>query len=348
MIRSTVFAFAFVLAASAFAPRAHAERCYILVHGNRSTNTSLNPADAVSYWPGFADAVTGGTHHYGYVAWNSKNADAIPFWHPQAAGAVASQIVSITNGNTDGIAHPRQCVATDTFYVVAHSQGAQVLTYMNGNAYAGSPNADTVIAAQDLAQISGAQRTYAPFSTALSRVSAIFTIGGAINGTEGMDDVCDGGADAWLVGLFGGSCVPSLQTYTTYNPSSFTGATLYRPMYALGGYATGMTSALLTGEDDTIVNLASQMNCAGSSKSNLYKDLTLRSFFGSVTFRCDRYNKRHVSNSFNLASIDIDHDEERQALGGSWTHTMTAQDVLSCGNGLDVPGTIAACMSLVP
>jgi hypothetical protein len=348
-MRSTVIAFALVLTASAFAPgRAHAADCFILVHGNRSTDTSLNPSDVVNYWPDFADSVTGGTANYAYVYWNSKNADAIPFWHPDAAGAVASQLIDITDGDTDGISHARQCASTDTFYIVAHSQGAQVLTYMNGNAYSGAPNLDTVIDAMDLGDIGTADEYYAPFSTALGRVTAIFTVGGAINGTEGMDDVCDGGWDSWFAGLFGATCVPSLQTFTSYNPSSFTGSTLYRPMYAIGGYANGITSPMLTGEDDTIVNLASQMNCAGSATRDLEDDLTERNFWNSILFRCNRYYKRHTSNSFNMASIDIDHDEEREGLGGSWTHTMGAEDVLSCGNGLDVPETIAACMSSVP
>jgi hypothetical protein len=341
---------------------AFASNCFILVHGNMKTDSSdmsskANRDALWQYWNqtgSFPDVVTQKTAHYAMVGWDSKNADGYPYWHSRAAGSVAQQILSITNGGGDiftgtEYAHPRQCQTGDKFYLIAHSQGAQVVTYMNGNAYAGAPNLDTAIDAMDLNQLASAPRVSAPFSTALARIAVIFTLGGAINGTEGMDEVCGNVAAAAIVAVFDGKyCETSLQTYDAYNPSSFTGSTLYRPMYAFGGTATTYTSALLTGEDDGTVNLASQMNCAGSAKSDMYSDLTLKDCFYNTTFRCNRYNKRHVSNSFNLASVDIEHTNEALAPSGTFSHNMAAMDVLPCGDTMNAPNTIAACLSLVP
>lgn len=342
---------AFALTIPAFLPsEAQAADCFILVHGNQSGNAATDPSVALNYWTSdgnFAEAVTGGTANYGIVSWNSSNSNAIPFWHPDAAGSVANQLVKIEGGQGDGYSHARQCAAGDKFYVVAHSQGAQVMTYINGNAKASDPNSNTVIAAKDLNQVSTAQRSYAPFSVAMAPVVSVISVGGAINGTEGMDDVCNGGLDAALLSLVGKTCVPSLQTYTQYNASSFTGPGLYRPMYSLGGYGTTPISlTTLTGEDDGVVNLASQMNCAGSPQRDLENDLKEWSYGMWVSFTCNSANKRHTNN-FNLASINITHNKEVTAPTGDWTHKMNAAGVLACGDKKNVPATIRACLTLL-
>jgi hypothetical protein len=118
---------------------------------------------------------------------------------------------------------------------------------------------------------------------------------------------------------------------------------MFRPTYAIGGHGTTLLSGTLTGEDDGIVNLASQMNCAGSPKQNLWEDLRVRSGF-SVTFACDNANKRHA-NHYNLASIEVAHNAAVTAPGGYWSHAMNGASVLSCGDWWDVPGTIAQCIA---
>ncbi len=344
---------AFGLAASALTPNlAEAADCFILVHGNKADNLYADRAKALAYWTAdgdFTQAITGGATgagHYAIVGWNSSTSMAIPFWHPDAAGQVASQIVAIEAGQGDGISHTRQCTAGDNFYVVAHSQGAQVMTYINGNAKATDPNANAVINAIDVSTTAGAVRSYAPFSSAMSKVTAVITVGGAINGTQGMDNVCNGGLDAALLAVMGKTCVKSLQTYSQYNPSSFTGSSMYRPMYSLGGHGTTPISlAVLSGEDDGVVNLASQMNCTGSPSRDLEKDLKEWWFGVAVTFTCNSANKRHANN-FNLASVNITHNAEVGAASGTFSHEMNAAGVLNCGNGKNVPNTIAACLSL--
>ena len=64
----------------------------------------------------------------------------------ETAGAIARQIISIRQGNGDGFNHPEantQCSANDNFWVVSHSQGAQQMMFIAGNAIPGSPNYNT-------------------------------------------------------------------------------------------------------------------------------------------------------------------------------------------------------------
>jgi len=383
------------LAIPALAPNvAEAADCFILVHGNKGENLYANPAEAVKYWSelngastptNFINVVTAGTAHYGIVRWNSTTSTFIPFWHDEAAGEVARQIEKIQlnktvngSGNAtaapgqlvgDGFAHDRQCVVGDKFYVIAHSQGAQVMTYINGNSKSTDPNFnkshiafDATRDARDLTPVKDAKgnivsyKLYsntksAPFSSIMTKVTAVITIGGAINGTEGMDDVCNGGLDATLLSLVGKTCVPSLQTYARYNPSSFTGPSMLRPTYNLGGYGdTPISYTTLTGEDDGVVNLASQMNCVGDPTRDLENDLKEWWYGVTVHFTCNGANKRH-SNSFNLATINITHNAEVTAaiptFGSSWTHNMKAASVLNCGDGKNVPETIRACLTQI-
>jgi len=357
--KSTILAIG--LAAGALAPSvAEAADCFILVHGYKSADDLSNKTKALQYWTtngDFTTAVTSGTANYAIVGWNSRD---FPFWHPNGAGAVASQINAIQTGLGDAAPsasapHARQCKATDKFYVVAHSQGAQVLTYINGNAKASDPNLNTVvnttdvntlIRAMDPRNAEYALRQSAPFATIMGKVTSVITVGGAINGTEGMDYICNGGLDAAVAAAVGKTCVKSLQTFTQYNPSSYTGPSMYRPVYALGGYGTTPISlTTLTGEDDGVVNLASQMNCTGSPFRDLENDFKEWAYGIAVTFTCNSANKRH-SNHFNLASVNITHNAEVTNPSGTWTHNMSAAGALNCGNGKNVPNTIAACLSL--
>ncbi len=349
MINTKTLNLALILAAATALPSAaQAKDCYVLVHGNMSTNAAENPADVLPYWTkygDFAGRITNkGAANYAIVKWNAKNADAVAYWEPAAAGAVLIQLLTIQSGGGDGLSHAYQCTASDRFFVVAHSQGAQIMTFINGNAYATAPYYNTVINEREPTSFDDSDLIRdMPFDQAMAKVTAVFTIGGAINGTQGMDRACAGGAATELLALFGNFCVRSMTTPAIYNPRSNTGDKLLRPMYSLGGYRSYFyTELLLNGEDDGIINLRSQMNCQGSATESIDK------YLKSGSFTCDSSHKRHSTNSFNLASIFINHDYERGASTGSFSRATSASaGLMSCGGSSDMAGTIRACLSRV-
>ena len=351
------FCVGLALASAAVLPQAaRAKDCFILVHGHTDVDaTEPGSTKAFDYWKrDFIKNLTSNfVANYGVVKWDASDASANAFWEPVASKVVAQQILQIASGLGDSFpGHEHQCESGDRAFVVAHSQGAQVLTYIDGNAYQGAPYYNASIVADTQSQIASATLEAAPFSEAMAKVTAIFSLGGAINGTEGMDEYCQLASSSTFSGVFK-RCIPSLQTYAQFNPRTYTGSTLLKPMYALGGWShldgvMGATSMTLDGQDDGVVNLASQMNCAGSPQRDLEEDLTERGMWNDIKFRCNRYNKRHTSNSFNLASIDLNHEEERDSTGASFPHASNGQDVLTCGGNKDMAGTIASCISSLP
>lgn len=367
---------------------AMASDCFVLVHGHGADGTVGD--NARSYWenssfedrtPGdLVGELTGDTDNYGFVGWNSTDEAALPYWHHEAAGSIAQQVLSIANGEGDGLSHERQCEAGDRVFVVAHSQGAQVMAYISGNGYAGSLLQDTTFGELDTTATStavsrrhcdglvfrtcwyeqedvhgaaeglGDDARTAPFTELMSRVASIFSIGGAVNGTEGADRLCAGGWEAWLGDQMGRDCskVPSLQTHRIYNPDAYTGATLETPIFHLGGYrgfdgVAFATSGLLNGEDDGYINLASQMNCQGSAKRSIDANLKAGWFAAGPNFTCDEDHKRHF-NSVNMASIKEDHDSERNAALASPSRTESSAIPLTCGAGRNMVGTIRVCL----
>ena len=357
-------------AAAAFVPEnAAAKDCFILVHGHSSNDYSQDPipadpagsnAGGYNYWRtdegDFIRSVTqNGAANHGVVRWNSSDANHKAYWQSDVLASVLAQILSITAGTGDYYTHAGQCSATDRFVVIAHSQGAQVMTYINANAYAGARFYNKGIVTADGATLSATTLASAttvplPFDVVMSKISALITIGGAINGTQGMDIVCSGGAVGALAqALIGSGCTPSLQTLAQYNPSSNSGTTMLRPTFHLGGTGSfpmplTASSALLGGEDDGTVNLASQMNCAGSPTRDLESDLREYSFGVFATFTCSNANKRH-SNTFNVGTFDQDHQSERGYKAGNVAHDTGAADALSCGANMDMSRAIPSCMA---
>lgn len=336
-----------------------ADNCYIMVHGHGTQGT--NKTDALNYWrsshfsqyngSNFMDDLLSPGDNYGIVGYDSTDGSGFPYWRDETAGDIARQIISIKQGNGDGVSHPQantQCSANDNFWVVSHSQGAQQMMYIAGNAISGAPNYNTAFGNSGSVSVD--------FASAMNGILGVFTLGGAITGTEGADRVCNGN---WLDSLInaaflGQDCNPSvewLQTNDVYTVRNYIGSNLAAPFYVMGGYKSfpgieGASAGLLTGEDDGYINLASQMSCEGSGKRNIWDDLnTYRTFlgiaYGSPTFRCNNSNKG-TPRTYNMASVYTDHDAERN--GGIASPSYTSiENGLSCGNGRNMAGRIDSC-----
>jgi hypothetical protein len=342
-----------------------ANNCYIMVHGHGTAGNINTPSSqpALEYWRDsyfsqyqgrdFLASLLGTDDNYAIVGYDSTDNSGYPYWRDETAGDIARQMVAVKQGQGDGYNHDQaddtQCTADDNFWVISHSQGAQQMIFMAGNASAGSPYYNTAFNAAGSA-------VDVPYKAAFDNVLAIFTLGGAIGGTEGSDRVCNG---SWLDSLInaaflGQNCNPSvewLQTNDSYLARNLIGSNLAAPVYTMGGYKSfpglqGASAGLLTGEDDGYINLASQMSCAGSPKRNLWDDLNeYKTFFGiaygSPKFKCNNSNKG-TPRTYSMASIYTDHDAERNA-GISAPDYANIDGGLTCGNGLNMAGRIAAC-----
>lgn len=347
------------------ASQAAADNCYIMVHGHGTQGNVQSGSNqpALDYWnsynfsqysgSNFINELLGSSNdNYGVVGYDSTDESGHPYWRNETAGEIARQIAAIKQGNGDGYNHPQantQCAANDNFWVVSHSQGAQQMMYIAGNALAGSPNYNTAYAASGSVNVD--------FDGAISGISGIFTMGGAITGTEGADRLCNGN---WLDSLInlaflGKDCNPSvqwLQTNESYAVRNYIGSNLGAPLYVMGGYKSfpgiqGASAALLSGEDDGYINLASQMSCEGSGKRSIESDLnSYKKFFGisygSPTFRCNNGGKG-TPRTYNMASVYTDHDAERNAGISSPSYT-SIENGITCGNGRNMAGRIDSCL----
>jgi hypothetical protein len=341
-----------------------ADNCYIMVHGHGAQGDLINGSDqpALDYWSkenfsqyansNFINQLLGSNDNYGIVGYDSTDESGYPYWRNETSGEIARQMVSIKSGNGDGFAHPEantQCSSNDNFYVVSHSQGSQQMMFMAGNATPNSPY-------YNVAFNGSGNAVSAPYESAFNNVLGIFTLGGAISGTQGSDRVCNGN---WLdslinVAFLGQDCNDSvkwLQTNDSYLARNYIGSNLAAPIYVMGGYKgfpglEGATSALLSGEDDGYINLASQMSCAGSPTRNISSNLNqYRTFFGiaygSPRFKCNNSNKG-TPRTYNMASIYTDHDAERN--GGISAPSYTSiENGINCGSGENMAGRIASC-----
>lgn len=349
-----------VVSGALLSSNASADNCYIMVHGHGTQGNIKSEArdswrdSYFSEYEGsdFITQLLGPNDNYGIVGYDSTDESGYPYWRNETAGEIARQMVSIKQGNGDGLTHDEpntQCAASDDFYVVSHSQGAQQMVYMAGNALSGSPYYNTAFKA-DGSTVS------VPYDQAFDGILSIFTMGGAMGGTEGSDRVCNG---TWLDSLvnmafLGKDCNPSvewLQTYDSYLARNMIGNNLGAPIYAMGGYKSfpgveGASAGFLTGEDDGYINLASQMGCAGSPKRNLWDDLNeYKTFwgvaYGSPIFRCNNANKG-TPRTYSMASVYTDHDAERNG-GIAAPSYQTIENGLTCGNGKNMAGRVASC-----
>lgn len=347
------------------ATQAFADNCYIMVHGHGTNGTIKSGSNqpALDYWSSYnfsqyagnsaiSELISGSSDNYAIVGYDSTDEAGYPYWRDETAGEIARQITAIRQGNGDGYNHPEsntQCAANDTFWVVSHSQGATQMMFIAGNALAGSPNYNTAYGANGSVTVD--------YGSAINGIAGIFTLGGAITGTEGADRLCNGNwFDALINFAFlGRDCNDSvawLQTFDSYAVKSYIGSNLAAPVYVMGGYKgfpgfESASSALITGEDDGYINLASQMSCAGSGKRNVESNLNDYRYFlgiryGSPTFKCNNSNKG-TPRTYNMASVYTDHDAERNAAIKFPDYT-NIENGITCGNGRSMAGRINSCL----
>jgi hypothetical protein len=296
-----------------------AQPCMIFVHGKQTdTNTFTNWNSARNYWKnGSRDFVQTVTKNfaasYYVVGYNGTR----PYYESQAAGEVASEIVNATNGGADGGGN--RCARTwaqgGTFWVIAHSMGGTILDFVLGNNDASDPNFN----------FSG------PFDQAAQRISLAMTLGGAHRGSEGADAVCgDSSGFCNFVASFIQSCDDA--TYWLRSSDSVqvrTDASApARNVYLTGGYeAIFGASACLSGEDDGIVQHASQYACGGSATAS-YNNSNV----------CSNSSKQESSGFLNLDSGHENHSDERDDSDRD-TRKAIPTGIWTCGGSPCSPNT---------
>ena len=314
--------FAAVLLAGvvSFAGTAAAQPCFIFVHGKQTnTGTFTNWSNARNYWKnGSRDFIQAATKNfaasYYVIGYNGTNA----YWDSQAAGEVATEIVNATNGGADGGGN--RCARTwaqgGSFWVIAHSMGGTIMDFVLGNNDSSDPNFN----------FNG------PYDTVAQRLSLAITLGGAHRGSQGADAVCgDGNFFCNFIAFFIQSCDTAtywLRSDDAVQVRTYSNAPA-RNVYLTGGYeAIFGASACLSGEDDGIVQHASQYACNGSATTS-YNNSNV----------CNNSNKQESSGFLNLDVAhenhsderdDSDRDTRRAIPGGIWT----------CGGSPCSPNTV--------
>jgi hypothetical protein len=278
--------------------------CMIFVHGKRDGAAGADYNLARDYWISgsrdFIQTATAGfsTPHY-VVAYHGDK----PYWDAESAGAVASQIVDAVAGLPDGGGN--SCSLTGgRVWVIAHSMGGNILDYILGNADPSSPN----------------YNANGPYDTAASLISLVMSVSGSHRGSELADAVC--GGSGFLCNL-GGSifqdCGPA--NYWLRSDASVQVASAAGPpaknVYLTGGYEAIFGASLcLSGEDDGVVQHASQYACAGDPTTAYDNDDV-----------CGNTSKQEVSGFLNLdvghenhsdTHNDADRDTRRAIPTGYW------------------------------
>jgi hypothetical protein len=304
----------------ALASTAAAQPCLIFVHGKQTnTNTFTNWNDARNYWKdGSKDFVKTATKtfatSYYVVGYNGTNA----YWGAQAAGEVANEVLNATNGGTDGGGN--RCALSyaqgGTFWVVAHSMGGTIMDYILGNNDASDPNFNAV----------------GPFDQVAQRISLAITLGGAHRGSQGADAVCgDNNFFCNFIALFIQSCDTAtywLRSADDVQVRTYSNAPA-RNIYLTGGYeAIFGASACLSGEDDGIVQHASQYACSGSATAG-YNN-------GNV---CGNAAKQESAGFLNLDVAHENHDDERDD-NDSDTRRQIPSGIWQCGGSPCSPNTV--------
>jgi hypothetical protein len=266
--------------------------CLIFVHGKRTdpgTFTDWNQARA--YWvDGSDDFIRAATKNfaasYYVVGYNGTQA----YWDAQSAGELATEIVNATEGGADGGGN--RCARTfaegGTFWLVGHSMGGSLISFVLGNAHPSDPNYN----------LNG------PYDVAAQRVSLAITSAGTHRGSQGADFVCGEGNP--FCSFFAGF-IQSCDSATFWLRSSddvqvrvFAGAPA-KTVWLTGGFAAIIgASSCITGEDDGLVQHASAYACDGSATANLNNQTI-----------CGNGAKQESSGFMNLDTAHENHDEER-------------------------------------
>jgi hypothetical protein len=298
---------------------ASAQPCLIFVHGKQTnTNTFTNWTAARNYWKsGSRDAIGVATKNfatsYYVVGYNGTNA----YWDAGAAGEVANEIVNATNGGNDGGGN--HCALSyaqgGTFWVVGHSMAGPIMDFILGNNDASDPNFN----------FNG------PYDVVAQRLSLVITLGGAHRGSQGADAVCgDNNFFCNFLAIFIQSCDTAtywLRSADDVQVRTFANAPA-RNIYLTGGYeAIFGPSACLSGEDDGIVQHASQYACGGSATTG-YNNSNV----------CNNSSKQESSGFLNLDSSHENHDDERNDADRD-TRKAIPTGIWMCGGSPCAPNT---------
>lgn len=290
MKRFTVLALFGLLAMAASA--ASAAPCLIFVHGKQTdtgTYTSYNKARNYWYYDGWfsdTDFLKTATknwslNHY-VIGYNGTQ----PYYHAEAAGEVANEIVRAVQGRNDG--GRNNCKGSTSYIVIAHSMGNTVMDFILGNNDPSDPNYNYT----------------GPFDQVASSISYVISVSGAHRGSEGADSVC--GNSGFLCNFLAGfiqSCDSAtywLRSDDSVQVRNFASAPA-RNVYLTGGYeAIFGASACLSGEDDGVVQHASQYACSGSATAAYNNDDV-----------CGNGAKQESSGFFNFDTGHENHDDIR-------------------------------------
>ncbi len=310
---------------------AAAAPCLIFAHGKQTnTNTFTSWQAARDYWKsGSRDAIGVASKNFAtsYYVIGYNGTDT--YWGTGAAGEVANEIVNATNGGADGGGN--RCALTyaqgGTFWFIGHSMAGTVIDFILGNNDASDPNFN----------FNG------PYDTVASRLSLAITFGGAHRGSQGADAVCgdSSGACNWAA-----QWIQDCDTATYWLRSAddvqvrtFSNAPA-RNVYLTGGYeAIFGASACLSGEDDGIVQHASQYACNGGAGTG-YNNSNV----------CNNSNKQESSGFRNLDVGHENHDDERNDADRD-TRRAIPTGIWNCGASPCAPNTVVqsamSCAQLV-
>jgi hypothetical protein len=297
-----------------------AQPCLIFIHGKQTNTSTLTSWQAArDYWrSGSRDAIQAATRnffasHY-VVGYNGTE----PYWGAGAAGEVANEIVNATNGGPDGGGNrcARSFAQGGTFWVVGHSMAGPILDFILGNNDASDPNFN----------FNG------PYDVVAQRLSLVVTFGGAHRGSQGADAVCgDSSGFCNFLAQFIQSCDTAtfwLRSADDVQVRTYSNAPA-RNVYLTGGYeAIFGASACLSGEDDGIVQHASQYACNGSATTG-YNN-------GNV---CSNSSKQEASGFRNLDVGHENHDDERNDADRD-TRRAIPTGIWLCGSTPCAPNTV--------
>jgi len=313
------FAIVTAFASLAIATTATAAPCFIFVHGRQGdTGTFTNWNTARDYWRnGSRDFIQTATKNfqasYYVVGYNGTQ----QWWNSQAAGEVAAEILNATNGGADGGGNTcaQSAAQGGQFWVVAHSMGAVIMDFILGNNDPSDPN----------------YNFNGDYATVASRVSLAVTVGGAHRGSQGADAVCgEHNFFCNAVAFFIDDCNDSafwLRSSDSVQVRTYANSPA-RNVWLGGGYeAIFGASACLNGEDDGLVQHASQYACSGSATTSYDNDNV-----------CGNSAKQESSGFRNLDASHENHSDERDDSDRD-TRRAVPDGIWTCGGAPCTPGS---------
>lgn len=299
---------------------ASAQPCLIFVHGRQSDTGTFDDWNvARQYWVnGSRDFVQTATQNFNASHYVIGYNGTQPWWGSQSAGEVANEIVNATEGGADGGGN--RCAQSwangGSFWVIGHSMAGPIMDFILGNSSSSDPNFN----------FNG------PYDTVAERISLVITTGGAHRGSEGADAVC--GESSFFcnaVAFFIDDCDTSafwLRSDDSVQVRTYSNSP-GRNVWLTGGYeAIFGASGCLSGEDDGLVQHASQYACGGSANASYDNDDV-----------CDNSFKQESSGFRNLDVAHENHSDERDDSDRD-TRRAVPTGVWFCGGSPCTPGTI--------